>query len=842
MINWLRWKSEPCTDEGVPGLINIKNGRTKRETPLNSSTTKQVSIPELLQQLSTNEENGLSSSEAANRLQQFGPNEIIEKKTSPIVKFVRYFWGPIPGMIEAAIVISAFIQHWDDLAIITLLLLVNAVVGFWQEKKAGNAIELLKQRLALQARVLRDAKWDDLPARELVPGDIVRIRLGNIIPADASLISGDYLLVDESALTGESMPVEKHVQDLVYASSIVRQGEMNAVVTKTGSNTYFGRTTKLVERAETRSHFQKAVVRIGDFLIAMAVLTITITTAIEVFRGQPFFGLLQFGLVLAVAAIPAALPAVLSVSMAVGAEALAKKEAIVSKLVSIEEMAGVDILCADKTGTITKNELTIGEIRALGTYTDKDVLLYATLSSRDEDKDPIDDTVIAKARSVESLSPVVASYRVVSFTPFDPVSKRTEAAIVDVKGGNFHASKGAPQVILKLLDEQDGSTSKIVTGYVDEFASKGYRALGVAKTGDSGKWQFVGLLALYDPPRDDSAATIATAQSMGMEVKMVTGDHIAIAREIAREVGLPTGIVTAESIVAKPDDEAGSIAERADGFAEVFPEHKYRIVDLLQKKGHIVCMTGDGVNDAPALKKADAGVAVAGATDAAKSAADVVLTKPGLSVIIDAVKESRKIFQRMTNYAIYRINETIRVLLFITLSIIVFQFYPVSALMIVLLALLNDLPIMTIAYDNVEYSPTPERWNIRTLLVISIFLGLIGVASSFGLLYIGLVILHLSAAILQSFILLKLAVAGHLALFVARTKGPFWSIKPGKSLFTAVVVTKIIATLMTVYGILLPAMGWNLAILVWVYALASFVLQDFCKVQFYKFLAKQEAK
>jgi H+-transporting ATPase len=800
-----------------------------------SSDPKQVSIPELLQQLLTTEKEGLSSTEAAKRLQQYGPNEIVEKKRSPVIAFLRYFWGPIPGMIEAAIIISAFIHHWADLAIISLLLAVNAVVGFWQENKASNAIELLKQRLALMARVLRDAKWVDLPAKELVPGDILRLRLGNIVPADAALTTGDYLLVDESALTGESMPVEKHPSDQVYASSIVRQGEMNAVVTKTGMNTYFGRTTKLVEEAETRSHFQKAIVRIGDFLIAIAVLVVAITTLVGLFRAQPVFELLQFGLVLIVAAIPAALPAVLSVSMAVGAEALAKKEAIVSKLVAIEEMAGVDVLCADKTGTITKNELTVGEVRAFNGRTERDVILFAALASREEDKDPIDDTIITRAKSLEDLPSLIASYEVISFKPFDPVSKRTEATLLDSSGGKFQISKGAPQVILSLVQSRE-NIEKDVIACINEFAAKGYRALGVARTDDQRNWQYLGLVALYDPPREDSAETIATAQSMGMDVKMVTGDHIAIAEEVSRLVGLRTNIVTASSILDKPDSEAEPIAERADGFAEVFPEHKYRIVDLLQKKGHIVCMTGDGVNDAPALKKADAGIAVAGATDAAKSAADVVLTKPGLSVIIDAVKESRKIFQRMTNYAIYRINETIRVLLFITLSIIVFQLYPVTALMIVLLALLNDMPIMTIAYDNVRYSQMPEKWNMRTLLTISTFLGIIGVGSSFGLLYIGLEVLHLNSAVLQSFIYLKLSVAGHFALFVARTKGPFWSVRPAKPLLLAVILTQLTATMITVYGILLPAMGWDLALLVWSYAFGMFLVQDFLKVRFYKLL------
>jgi H+-transporting ATPase len=518
--------------------------------------------------------------------------------------------------------------------------------------------------------------------------------------------------------------------------------------------------------------------------------------------------------------------------MTVGASALAKKEAIVSKLVAIDEMAGVDILCADKTGTITMNQLTVGEVKTFGKYKENDVLLYATLASRGEDKDPIDDTIISKTKSLDGMPASISSYIVASFKPFDPVSKRTEATVEAKDGHRFQVTKGAPQVVLSLV--HDKGVEEVVNGDVNSFAAKGYRALGVART-DSGKdWQYVGLIALSDPPREDSAATIKAAGSMGIAVKMVTGDHVAIAKEVCLEVGLRTNIVTSSSILGKSDSEAESVVEKADGFAEVFPEHKYKIVDLLQKKGHIICMTGDGVNDAPALKKADCGIAVAGATDAAKSAAAVVLTKLGLSVIIDAVTESRKIFQRMTNYAIYRISETFRVLFFISFSIIVFQLYPVTALMIVLLALLNDMPIMTIAYDNVKISQKPEKWNMRTLLGISSFLGSVGTVSSFGILIIGLQVLHLNPLILQSFIYLKLSVAGHLNLFVARTKGRFWSVRPAKPLFLAVILTQLAATIITVYGILLPAMGWTLAALVWGYALAAFVVTDFLKVGFYR--------
>ncbi|TRO53593.1 plasma-membrane proton-efflux P-type ATPase [Candidatus Bathyarchaeota archaeon] len=801
---------------------------------LTTEETKETPIDELLKQLSADQK-GLSSSEAEKRLQQYGTNEIQEKKANPLKKFLGYFWGPIPFMIEAAVIMSAIIQRWPDFGIILTLLMVNAVVGFWQEHKAGNAIELLKQRLAIKARVLRDGKWQEMPAGKLVPGDIVRLRMGDIIPADVKLVDGDYLLTDESALTGESLPVEKHLSDVGYASSIVKQGEMSSLVVNTGTRTFFGKTTKLVEEAKTPSHFQKAISKIGDYLIFLAIGLVVVIFLVSIFRGQDFLEIIQFALILTVASIPAALPAVLSVTMAIGAIALAKKEAIVSKLVSIEEMASMDVLCSDKTGTITKNTLTIGGTKSYAEFSENDVLLFSALASREEDQDPIDKAILAKTQSTPAIEDKINRIKVTSFKPFDPVIKRTQATAQKEDGSQFKVTKGAPQAILALIEDKKSINHKL-TEDVNEFAKKGHRALGVARTNKENKWQFAGLIALFDPPREDSAETIKTAQSMGVNVKMVTGDHIAIAKEISSQVNLGNDIVLPAAFLDRPDSEAQGVVEKAEGFAEVFPEHKYRIVELLQRMGHIVGMTGDGVNDAPALKKANAGIAVEGATDAAKSAADLVLTKPGLSVIIDAIKESRKIFQRMTNYGTYRIAETIRVLLFMTASIVIFQFYPVTALMLVLLALLNDLPIMTIAYDNVKYSDKPEKWNMRTLLGIATFLGIIGVFSTFGILYIGLIVLDLSPLVLQSFIYLKLSVAGHLTVFVARTKGPFWSVRPARPLFFAVIVTQLVATLITVYGILLPAMGWGLALLVWGYALALFVITDFAKVRLYKLL------
>ncbi len=790
-------------------------------------------VSDLFQALASRRE-GLTQSEAQNRVQTYGYNEIPEKKENPIIKFLNYFWGPIPWMIEAAVVISAVIQRWEDFAIISSLLLINAIVGFWQERQAGNAIEMLRERLALEARVLRDGKWQKLQARELVPGDIVRIRLGDVVPADIMFIEGDYLSADESALTGESMPVEKQVSDVGYSGSIVKQGEMTGLVVSTGQNTLFGKTARLAEEAVTVSHFQKAVIKIGDYLIILAIALVSITLIVSIFRQENLLDTLQFALVLIVAAIPAAMPAVLSITMAVGAVALARKEAIVSRLVAIEEMAGVDILCSDKTGTITENSLTLSDIVPFEAATKEEVLLDAVLASREEDQDPIDMAIITSEQG-KDLQERLAAYNVLNFQPFDPVNKRTEAAIEDKEGNHFKVAKGAPQVILQLTGGS-GDLKERIDELSNAFAKEGFRMLGVARSSESGTWVYTGVLGLHDPPRADSAATIKTAQGMGLEIKMVTGDHVAIAREIAREVNLKPDIVTADAFLNEHDAEAGEIVEKADGFAEVFPEHKYRIVSLLEGRGHIVGMTGDGVNDAPALKKADVGIAVAGATDAAKSAASIVFTKPGLSVIIDAIQESRKIFQRMNHYVVYRITETIRVLFFVTLSILLFNFFPITALMIVLLALLNDIPIMTIAYDNVIYSKSPEKWQMREILTLSTIFGFVGVVFSFTLLYIAQGPLHLSLPVIQSLIFLKLAVAGHLTIFVTRTRGPFWSIRPGSALLWSAIVTKVIATLIVVYGIFVTPIGWYLAGFVWLYALVGFLALDFIKVEAYNII------
>jgi H+-transporting ATPase len=853
---------------------------------------KNKPIEEVLKELQTDIKKGLSEEEAKERLKKYGLNEIPEKEEPLWHRIFRRFWGPIPWMIEIAAILSASVQKWEDFTIIMILLFVNAGVDFWQEHKALSALKVLKEKLAKKTVVLRDGVWKEIDARYIVPGDIIKLKIGDIIPADVKLVEGDFILVDQSALTGESLPVTKKTGDTAYANSIIKQGEMIAVVVATGLNTYFGKTVKLVAKAEKeeRSHFQEMVIKVGNFLIVLTLIIVALMVLFELHRGADWKELLRFSLVLTVAAIPVALPAVLTVTMAIGALYLAKRQVIVSRLASIEELAGVDVLCSDKTGTLTKNQMTVSVPFTVDGYKTEDLMFYAALASKEENKDPIEIPIFDWLKE-HNMYDKIKECKQEKFVPFDPVRKRTEA-VVNCDSKKIVVTKGAPQVIIELCNETEFS-KEVAYQRVEEFAEKGFRTLGVAyKKPDEEKFHFVGLIPLFDPPREDSKPAIQEAKKYGVEVKMVTGDNIAVARYIAKllEIGekiysarelrgetyeeyvvlakvitkafleIEKGISEEEAekkakkiaqlvekelekeklpagIIKRHESEIIKIIEEANGFAEVFPEDKYFIVDKLQKADHIVGMTGDGVNDAPALRKADCGIAVSNATDAARAAAALVLLAPGLMVIIKAIEIARQIFGRMEAYTIYRIAETIRVVFFMALSIMIFQFYPVTALMIILLALLNDIPILSIAYDNAKISPKPVRWDMYEINIMAFWLGVAGVISSFTLYVLLEEYWKLPQDLIQSIIFTKLVVAGHGTIYNTRVKDWFWK-KPWPSpiLYVATFGTRVLGTIIAVYGGwgLFTPVGWEWAIFIWGYAIAWFLFNDVVKMAILK--------
>jgi len=876
---------------------------------------KNMPIEKVLSELGVNPNTGLKENEAKKRLQKYGKNEIPEYKEPLWHRIFRRFWGPIPWMIEIAAFLSAVVKRWEDFTIIIIMLITNAFLDFYQEHKALNAIEVLKKKLARKALVLRDGKWIEIDAKELVPGDIIKIKIGDIIPADVKLIEGsEYLLVDQSALTGESLPVTKKPSDVAYSNSIVKQGEMKAVVVATGINTFFGKTVNLVAKAQKhqRSHFQQMVMKVGDFLIILTIILVGVIIFVGVKRGENIWDLLEFALVLSVAAIPVALPTILTVVMAVGALNLARKQAIVSRLAAIEEMAGMDILCSDKTGTLTQNKMTISTPYVKENHTQEELFTYALLASREENNDPIEKPLFEWAKEHNLKLP---EYKLIKFIPFDPVRKRTEA-IIQIKKETIIVTKGAPQVIIELceLNENDKKTA---FEKIEEFAQNGFRTLGVAyKNQNKSRFEFVGLIPLYDPPRIDSKEAIKEAKEKGVEVKMVTGDNVAVARYIAKILGIGDKIYSIKELknsneefvelakiiskallqsinlpkeevekkvneivkevkkhlqnslirgsVKKHESEIIKIIEEANGFAEVFPEDKYFIVDELQKADHIVGMTGDGVNDAPALRKADTGIAVSGATDAARAAADIVLMAPGLKVIVDAIKEARITFERMKSYTIYRIAETIRVILFMTLSIVVFNFYPVTALMIILLALFNDIPILAIAYDNTKIEEKPVRWDMHEMLVLSSWLGIAGVISSFTIFYFTMIWLKAHPlnplfmpplpkwvdyknpaaflAFVQSAFFTKLVMAGHWTIFNTRTSEWFFKKPyPNKILLFASLSTAFLGLILGVYGFgIITPIGWEWGLYLLGYTLLWFVFNDMVKIAVLRYYKKSK--
>ncbi|GJD02140.1 plasma membrane ATPase [Colletotrichum higginsianum] len=806
-------------DEDIDALIEdleSQDGHIDEEEEEDGTPGMGRVVPE--EQLQTDTRLGLTEQEVLNRRRKWGRNEMAEQKENLILKFFMFFVGPIQFVMEAAAVLAAGLEDWVDFGVICGLLLLNAVVGFVQEFQAGSIVAELKKTLALKAVVLRDGTLKEIEAPEVVPGDILQVEEGTIIPADGRIVTEDaFLQVDQSAITGESLAVDKHRDDNCYASSAVKRGEAFVIVTATGDNTFVGRAAALVNAASAGSgHFTEVLNGIGTILLVLVIFTLLIVWVSSFYRSKGIVDILRFTLAITIIGVPVGLPAVVTTTMAVGAAYLAKKKAIVQKLSAIESLAGVEILCSDKTGTLTKNKLSLAEPYTVAGVDPEDLMLTACLAASRKKKgmDAIDKAFLKSLRYYPRAKSVLSKYKVLEFFPFDPVSKKVTALVESPAGERITCVKGAPLFVLKTVEQDHEIPEEIDQAYknkVAEFATRGFRSLGVArKRGDHGAWEILGIMPCSDPPRHDTARTVNEAKSLGLSIKMLTGDAVGIARETSRQLGLGTNIYNAERLGLggggdMPGSEVYDFVEAADGFAEVFPQHKYNVVEILQQRGYLVAMTGDGVNDAPSLKKADTGIAVEGASDAARSAADIVFLAPGLGAIIDALKTSRQIFHRMYAYVVYRIALSIHLEIFLGLWIAILD-TSLNIELVVFIAIFADIATLAIAYDNAPFSKSPVKWNLPKLWGMSVLLGIVLAVGT----WITVTTMYAhggpDGGIVQNYgnldevVFLQISLTENWLIFITRANGPFWSSLPSWQLAGAILVVDILATCFTIWG------------------------------------------
>lgn len=771
-----------------------------------------VQVPEEL--LNTDPSFGLTEEDVAKRRKKFGLNQMAEEQEHLISKFLLFFVGPIQFVMEAAAILAAGLEDWIDFGVICALLLLNASVGFIQEYQAGSIVDELKKTLANTAYVIRDGALVEIDSVQLVPGDILQLEDGTVIPADGRIVTENCLLqVDQSAITGESLAVDKKHGDSIYSSSTVKTGEAFMVVCATGDNTFVGRAAALVNKASHGSgHFTEVLNGIGTILLVLVIVTLLVVWVACFYRSIGIVAILRHTLAITIIGVPVGLPAVVTTTMAVGAAYLAQRQAIVQKLSAIESLAGVEILCSDKTGTLTKNKLSLHEPYTVEGVEADDLMLTACLAASRKKKglDAIDKAFLKSLINYPRAKAALTKYKVLEFQPFDPVSKKVTAIVESPEGEKIFCVKGAPLFVLKTVEDDHPIPEDIHENYqntVAEFASRGFRSLGVARKRGEGHWEILGIMPCMDPPRDDTAATVNEARRLGLRVKMLTGDAVGIAKETCRQLGLGTNIYDAEKLgLSGGGDLAGSeiadFVENADGFAEVFPQHKYNAVEILQNRGYLVAMTGDGVNDAPSLKKADTGIAVEGATDAARSAADIVFLAPGLSAIIDAIKTSRQIFHRMYAYVVYRIALSLHLEIFLGLWIAILN-QNMSIELVVFIAIFADVATLAIAYDNAPYDPEPVKWNLPRLWGMSIILGVILAVGT----WITLTTMFMSkGGIIQNFgsidgvLFLEISLTENWLIFITRANGPFWSSLPSWQLAGAVLAVDVIATCFTLFG------------------------------------------
>jgi H+-transporting ATPase len=740
---------------------------------------------------------GLTTEEAQRRIATYGPNEIPETKPNPVALFLRKFWAPVPWMLEATIVLEAVLRHDTEAVVIAALLVFNAGISLLQEGRAGKALALLRSKLVVQARVLRDGEWRLLPARELVPGDFVHIRMGDLVPADVQLRTGS-IQVDQSALTGESLPVEDAPGATAYAGAIARRGEASGEVIATGQHTYFGKTAELVGKAVTKSHLQAIIFRIVKYLVLVDAVLVALLLIYAISNGTPIVEVLPFGLVLLVASVPVALPATFTLATALGSQELAHSGVLVARLSAIEEAAAMDVLCSDKTGTLTQNQLALAATHLYRAQSEDELLQWAVAASDAATQDPIDLAILeaARARTVSTTN-----FERLEFTPFDPATKLCEA-VVRSGGKTVHVIKGAPNAVATRANPVPSLTED-----VERLASGGYRVLAVA-TGAEGAIEMSGLIALEDPPRQDSGKLIRNLHDLGVRVRMVTGDGLQTARSIASRLGIDGPACLAEVLRDNHTKDVDNCAV----FAEVLPEDKFRLVEGLQREDHVVGMTGDGVNDAPALKQAEVGIAVSGATDVAKAAASLVLTTPGLGGIVRAVEASRRIYQRMLTYTLNKIIKTIEIALFVSIGVVLTRRLIITPLLIVLLLFTNDFVTMSIATDHVTFSRSPDRWRVRKLISAGLLLGGMVLGFSLGVFAVSRWILHLPLVQLQTVVFITLVFTGQATVYMIRERRHFWHSFPSRWMVAASLVDIAIVTALAREGILMAAVPLRLVL------------------------------
>ena len=792
---------------------------------------------EVLTFLHSNLNTGLDSLEVKKRVISYGFNEVEKVKTRTVLLFLKKFWGLTAWLLEIIIFLSLYLKNYADCAVVTGLLVMNSILGFWEEQKADRVVEELQNKLQITARVLREKKWMGIPARELIPGDIVRLRAGDFVPADIFILDG-VLGLDQSALTGESMETEAQVQNIAYSGSIVKRGEATGIVILTGSNTYFGQTTQLIQIARPQLHVEAIITTVVKWLLLIVGSLLGIVLLISSLKGTPFLEMVPLTLVLLLSAIPVALPAMFTVSMAIGSMDLSKKNVLVTKLNATEDAAAMDILCVDKTGTITLNQLSIQSIIPFGGFNEDDVIRYGLFASEEANQDPIDQAFIRAAKEKNLKNEAFTRKQ---FHPFDADKRRTEAS-VRTQDSWFRVTKGAIPVILEVSRELDEMKKHKLDVHIETLSKKGYRTLAVAKGERDQPFELVGIVALHDQPRPESRQLIQDLNGFGISVKMLTGDALPIAREVAQEVGIHGNVISMAEVKTRSIQEKPLLArefEESTGFAEIFPEDKYLVVKSLQEKGHIVGMTGDGVNDAPALKQAEVGIAVRDAVDVAKGAASIVLTGEGLSGILELVATGRMISQRITTWILSKISRTILQSLFIVLAYFWTGQYVVSAFAMILLLFVTDFVKIALSTDRVTISKKPETWNVTGMVKVSVFVGLLMLFESLLLLFIGFhffQILNYPERI-HTFTFELLFFFSIFSLFLLREKGRFWNSLPSSTLLVAIVIDSILAIVFTVFG--LPGLSpipISQTLFIGLYtAIFSLFINDFLKVQFINF-------